>query len=382
MTRYNYVHFTTVHPRTDPRIRIKEVASVANRMMGKTALYVYDGKGDERDLNGFDVIDVGVPRGGRLSRFIVGGSKMLFAVIKARPQVAHFHDPELILIAILLKMFGIRVIYDVHEDLPKQVLSKPYIPVGFRPFASWIVACLERMSTKCFDAVVLAGETLSPRFPSDKSVVVHNYPLADEFQVCEGAPRSRRTGATLVYVGGVTEKRGILTTLEAMARLGRPEIKLILAGACQPPELLETLKKHKAWPQVEYLGWADRNTVADALARADIGLVTLHSEPNYIQSYPTKMYEYMAAGLPFIASNFDFWRGLLKGYDCCTFADAESSISVAGAVETLLNDAKRRELMAHEGQRAISEKFSWSHEEEVLVGLYQRITQSIPSENR
>ena len=97
------IHFTTVHLRSDTRIRVKQVATLARHWPGQVALYVQDGLGDERDdLNGFAIHDTGPRPKGRLRRMTLGAFRMYRAIRRARPRIAHFHDPELLPWALLL----------------------------------------------------------------------------------------------------------------------------------------------------------------------------------------------------------------------------------------------------------------------------------------
>ena len=138
------IHFTTVHPRGDTRIRVKETASLVEGMGGGVALYVQDGRGAECDeVSGVEIVDTGPPPRGRARRMVLGVWRMYRAVRSARPQVAHFHDPELIPVGLALKLSGIKVVYDVHEDVPRQILGKHWISPWLRRPVAWAAGAFE-----------------------------------------------------------------------------------------------------------------------------------------------------------------------------------------------------------------------------------------------
>jgi hypothetical protein len=106
-------------------------------------LIVADGLGEEI-RNGVRFHDVGPKTGGRFARMTGTTSRVYQAALALRPDIVHFHDPELIPAAVRLKQAGIKVIYDVHEDMPRQILAKHWIPV---PSVRWCPAALKRWKT-------------------------------------------------------------------------------------------------------------------------------------------------------------------------------------------------------------------------------------------
>ena len=211
------IHFSTVHPRDDSRIRSKEMASLA-QAFGAVALYVQDGLGDEVDaVHHYPIVDTG-PRLPRFKRMFLGGWRMFRAVLKAQPQVAHFHDPELLPWAILLRILGVRIVYDVHEDVPEQVKHNPTLPRWAHLAVPPLVAVAEWIGSHVFDGLVVTTQTIADRFPAEKTILVRNFPILDELYRSHATPHAERA-PHFAYVGYISELRNIFGMMQAMALL-------------------------------------------------------------------------------------------------------------------------------------------------------------------
>ena len=369
-------HLTTVHPRVDARIWIKEVGSLAKAFTEPVGLFVQDGKGNATEAVGIvQVIDIGQPPSKRFARMIIGTWRMWSAVRRVRPQVLHFHDPELIPLGVILKCLGYRVVYDVHEDLPRQVLTKHWLPAIARRPVSWAMSACEWLAVRVFDAIVPAEPKTARRFPSHKTTLVQNFPIADELVVADGVPYRERP-AHFACIGGISVIRGIHEMIQATAIAhganGR-EVRLCLAGVFQPAGLLAEARSTPKWAQVDFHGWADRTQVAGILGSVRAGLAVLHPTPKYLDAWPTKMFEYMSAGLPVIVSDFPLWRGIVENAGCGLLVDPLDPQAIADALQWILDHPDEAEAMGRRGRTAVEQRYNWETEAEKLVALYNKL---------
>lgn len=357
---------TSVHPRRDTRIHVKQVPAISTLTEAQVQLYVMDGQGDE-DAGGFKVKDVGRPPTSRLLRALLGNWRMWRACRRWKADIAHFHDPELILAGFALKLSGTKVIYDVHEDVPSQILSKHWIPsVWRRPIAN-TVSAVEWLAGRVFDGVFAATPTIAKRFSDSKTTTVQNFPVVDE--LASNVPWTEKH-AEVCYVGGLGKIRGVEQMCAAIGMV-RSEARLNLGGSFGDPRIESELRNTPGWSRVNALGWLDRSSVRNVLRRSVAGLVTLHPTVNYVDALPVKMFEYMAAGIPVIASDFPLWRDIVEGSECGLLVDPLDPRAIAGAIDTLVGNPDLAERMGRKGREAVEQKYNWDLEKFKLLAFYQ-----------
>ncbi|MBM3778748.1 MAG: glycosyltransferase family 4 protein [Acidimicrobiia bacterium] len=361
-------HATTAHARGDARIQLKECAALA-AAHHDVHLVLGDGQGDAV-VGGVSIHDLGRRPSSRAERMWAQVRRAEAAVRALAPDVLHFHDPELLPVGVRLSKRGVRVVYDVHEDVPAQIRSKPWIPAGLRGAVSRAFDAYERRAVQRFAGVVAATPHIAGRFAAlgDRVVCVNNYPLPDEM-----APPARTDGRRrqVCYVGVMSRARGIALLVRAMPQA--PDVRLVLCGAIQGDGLEAALRAEPGWAQVDYLGTVDRATVARVLAESCAGVVTFLPRPNHLDAQPTKLFEYMAAGVPVIASDFPLWRRIVAGSDAGICVDPQSEHAIAAAIRQLVDNPDAAARMGLAGRTAVETSYNWPAEAAKLVAFYARL---------
>jgi hypothetical protein len=377
------VHLTTVHRRDDTRILLKEVSTLAQADQWSLTLVVADGKGAATHESAGILVaveDIGRLPWGRPGRAILGAWRAVREVRRLKADVVHFHDPELILTGVALKLFGHKVIYDVHEDVRRDILKKPWLPRILRQPTAWIMSLIEWLAAKAFDAIVPATAKIAERFPPHKTVVVQNFPILRELAVPDPVPYPERPSA-FAYVGAIGTIRGAIDMVRAFEILtDMPEARLELAGEFSPQGLHHALRTLPGWASVHFLGRVSRDHVARILGRARAGLVLSHPDPNYANGQPIKMFEYMSAGIPVIASDFPLWREIIDGADCGLLVDSANPHAIAEGMRWILVHPTEAEAMGQRGRRAVERIYNWESESAKLVALYERLLPERPSD--
>lgn len=261
-----------------------------------------------------------------------------------------------------------RVIYDVHEDVPRQNLSKQYIPAMFRRPLSAIVECVENICARRF-YVITATPSINRRFMrlGVNAININNYPLVSEFNFL--GSRWDKKERAVCYVGGIEDVRGATEMVNA---IGMIECRLILAGEFAPG-VKDRLARMRGWKHVEVLGFVGREGVKATTCRSMAGLVLLHPLLNYLEALPVKMFEYMAAGIPVIASNFPLWRNIIEGAACGICVNPLDPNEIVEAICRVINHPVEAKQMGDNGRKAIRATYNWDIEEQKLINFYSEI---------
>lgn len=366
------VHLSSAHPRHDIRIFTKQCCSLAASGY-QVSLVVADGRGDEQ-RDGVHIVDAGGCKG-RLHRMSVGVWRVYRSALALQGDLYQLHDPELLPVGLLLKRRGKRVVFDAHEDVPLQLLCKPYLARPLRRLFASAYGWLQKVTAHRFDGIVTATPSIASRFAPYNSATtcICNYPLLAEFQA--PTPWDERVD-TVCYLGDITAIRGAREVVRAIGQV-RGATRLNLAG-CAAPELLGQLQREPGWQRVNALGQLDRKGVCRVLAQSRAGLVTLHPTANYLDSLPIKMFEYMAAGIPVIASDFPAWRAIIDTFQCGVCVDPLDPDAIARAIDSLNADPLAAQAMGEKGRAAVLSHFHWEREFGALPALYTKLLDREP----
>jgi len=365
------VHLTSAHPRDDIRVYLKECRSLAVHGY-EVVLVVADGLGNEV-LDGVTIADAG-RSAGRLARMFKATWRVYRIALALDADVYHLHDPELLPVGLKLKHLGKKVVFDAHEDVPKQILGKHYLPRWVRRVLSWSFAHFERFACKRFDGVITATPYIRDKFLriNPNSVDINNFPMLGELE--SAVPWSDKADE-VCYVGSIAQIRGIKELVLAMESTRTPA-NLNLVGGFAEPQLEVELRKYQGWSRVNTTGVLDRRGVREVLGRCVAGLVTLHPVSNYLDALPIKMFEYMSAGIPVIASDFELWKTIVEESQCGVCVDPMDPLAIGSAIDFMVSHRDEAEKMGENGRQAVLSRYNWAREEAKLIEFYDRLLSS------
>jgi len=359
-------HLTTVHAYNDGRIFNKECRTLSKKGY---QVHLIAPNAPDKVENGIYVH--GISRSSnRIKRMLITTYKVYKKAKEINADIYHFHDPELIFAGLMLKSAGKKVVYDVHEDVPRQILSKYWIPRNLRKIVSKFVELIENFCSKKFDGIIAATPYIARRFEKMDVLTetINNYPLLHELWTeADHCPEKEQA---VIYVGGITSQRGLFQMIEAIELT---KYKLYLGGNFAVEKERNIAMTMSGWKKTIELGFINRDEMKEYIAKSSAGLVLFHPEPNHIHAQPNKLFEYMSAGLPVIASNFPLWKEIVEGNQCGICVDPLNVDEIRQSIDWIMDHPGEALEMGKNGRKAIEEKYNWENESKKLIEFYQKL---------
>lgn len=361
-------HITSAHPANDIRIFHKECVSLVEN--GYEVHLVAAGK-MLQDAKGVIhhpmTIEAKWPR---LGQMIIRSWKAYRLAKLTKATVYHIHDPELLPYGLLLKWQGNFVIYDAHEDLPRDVMMKEWIPRYLRKITAWLVERVEHFIVRRIDHVVCATPFICKRFQQigAKAIDVKNYPKMGEFALISAAISLNDNFPRICYVGMISLPRGILEMIQSIEKL---DVRLIIAGAFIDSKTEKIVRALPGWSKVDFRGIVSRQEIATIFAQSSLGLCIFHPSTAHNEALPNKLFEYMSAGLPTVSSNFLIWSSIVEKEQCGLCVDPMSILEIGNAIQWILENPSKSKEMGRQGKNAIDQFYNWEFEAERLIGTYR-----------
>lgn len=309
----------------------------------------------------------------RFSRIVRSTWTVYREALRQQADVYHFHNVELIPMGWLLKLHGKRVFYDVREDTPADLSDKYWIPGWVRPLVVRAVDLAEKISGRILDGIVAATPHIGRRFPASNTVVVQNFPMLDEV-FPPTSPYLERSPSVL-YIGSISATRGVLELVDAMGLL--PETlpaRLVIGGEFDPAEMEQEARGKLGWKRTDYLGRQNRRGLLELFSRGRVGVVPFLSSPNHIDAQPIKLFEYMLAGLPVVASSFPRVAEIVKQAECGILVEPGKPEEMAEAIRWMLENPQEAMTMGMRGRKAVLATYNWNSQAQLLLQLYSKVT--------
>jgi glycosyltransferase involved in cell wall biosynthesis len=335
-------------------------------------LIVADNLGNELK-EGVNIYDVGKTNSGRFSRFTTTTRKVYKRAIEIDADIYHFHDPELMPFSYLLKLKGKKVIYDIHEDLSKQILIKNYMPSGFRVPIAKLFMIIEYFFCKKFDALVVPQPYMKTTYLkiNKSTTTVENFVIKKTEKVDSNTNKEE----ICFHPGSLTIERGLSNMLNAFDVLDK-SFKLYLAGNIEE-SLRKKMLDNKRRNNVLFYGQVSHAKINELFKHATLGLILYQNVGQYHLSYAIKLFEFMEKSIPVIMPNFGEWISFNEENQCGINVNPNDVNEVCEAIMRLNKNPELKKRLGRNGRLAIEKKYNWLLAEERLLKLYKEIKNDV-----
>ncbi|GAB3292900.1 glycosyltransferase family protein [Hymenobacter tenuis] len=270
---------------------------------------------------------------------LLAGSRLSFARVKAqwtywqllrklRPNLVFVHAPELLPLTALWSVLGPnrRFVYDVRENYALNIQTQQVYPGWARNVLARLVRGLETLAARRATAIVLAERSYAEELPfaePNRTLILENkYQPTTREEATPVWPRqlpSTSEPLRLLYSGTISELNGVWEAIRFARHLQEawPLVHLTIIGACQQPGLFPRLEATVAdMPTLVTLMGGQQLVpharVVAEMHRSHLGLLPYQPHPSTARCIPTKLFEYLANGLPIVLPPNPLWQPLVQ----------------------------------------------------------------------
>jgi glycosyltransferase involved in cell wall biosynthesis len=294
-----------------------------------------------------------------------------------RFRLIHLCNPPdlLFLVAWPFKLFGVRVIYDVHDAWPEMFEAK----FGRRGVFYWIVRWAERLTYACANVVMATNESVRQiainrgNKPADRVFVVRTAPKIAAFDGPANFDLKNNRQFLVGYIGVMGNADGVNYLVDAayhvVHRLGRKDVQFLLMGTGPEHEaLVEQRDRLQLKGFVDLPGRVSNEFLFTALRTIDLGVSCDPINPYNDHCTMNKVLEYMAFGKAQVM--FDVKEGRASAGEAAAYVSENSAARLGEAICQLLDDPVGREKMGRLGEERLRTQLNWERSVEQLLEAY------------
>lgn len=365
-SNWRILHVTTAHQADDVRIFERECQSLA--ASGKYEVYLAAPGAMPRGGETTQIPLAPAP-GHRLRRFVAGPRKANALSRMVSADLWHFHDPELLPVALKLALSGEQVIWDAHEDYVGQLTgsdAKSWVPKPARSAVRAGTQALLSLIDKYAAGIIAATPAIASRYSNQRTAVVGNEARLELFENCRPTFASQQ----VLFTGSPGPGHLFSDVVKAIA--GLPNVRLAVAGR-QPDPTVWAEATATLGDRLKHLGWLDRAGLVGAIGSSALGLATYSDIPVHATNSPNKLFEFAAAGLPVVATPTQSNMRYVSENGIGGVADGFSSEDLARTINRLLTDEPAWGAASQAGRVWAAREGSWSASEARLLSLYDDV---------
>jgi glycosyltransferase involved in cell wall biosynthesis len=254
------------------------------------------------------------------------------------------------------------IVYDIHEELPLEMLTKLYLPQALRRALGEMAAWTWRVCGRIFDGFAPATPAIGTWFPGGGMKVVRNLPKA--IYAVEEREALVPDPLRWVFTGALNAERGIwdlLWLVERFRGMGMA-VTLELYGPCREDDLGQAIAALEALGWCKHVPWLPAPELAKSIRGAGLGFITYQSRPNFQEGISTKLLEFMACGIPAVGSDFPMMRRIIEGAGAGILVPPEDREGLLKAIDDLIRQPETLQEMSRNGRRTYQRDYRWDDE--------------------
>ena len=366
-------HIISGYYRDDMRVFRRQCLSLHNNNH-EVVLLTNDGESEEI----FHGISIKVCKKfwrSRLKVILFARWQFLNEALDIDADIYQLHSPELFTIIKGLKNNGKKVIYDAHEDLPRHIEEKDWIPFFLRKLLAKLADLYQRHALRRADAIISPHAHVIQDLSNISTEIkeITNFPLVSSelnFSIEEFKKREN----IACYAGTVYPYSNQENTIKAIKSIQNAKYKV--AGHIDQ-DYLNSLRKEPFEDNISFMGRLDRNNLKNLLYSSVVGLCVYDYKKNLgnkLGSFATnKLFEYMEAGLPVICTDYKIWKEVVEGHNCGICIEPGNYHELLEAINYIFSNKDESFRMGQRGKKAINDKYNWKTEEDKYLSLVKKI---------
>lgn len=241
-SNYKVCHLSTVHNADDSRVFHKECKTIAASGFQTSLIIPHP---ISETIDGVRIIPLKRIKT-RILRAAILSWQLFFKALNANADVYHFHDPEIMPVAIALRICGKRLVMDVHDDIVDFMANKKYIPKVLHTPVGYFFRGVQIVTTKFLHGIVAATPEIATKFPKGKTITVQNFPRIDLFDKIDCAPYQDRKNVA-IHCGLMHENSGF-SSLMSVSKLIPSNVRIEIAGRLYPNNLAKKIDLNSMLP--------------------------------------------------------------------------------------------------------------------------------------
>jgi glycosyltransferase involved in cell wall biosynthesis len=365
-------HVVSGHARDNNRIFSRQCISLVNSGFDVFIL-TNDGKPNQV-IEGVKIISTVTYYTSRIKVILKAKDMFISEAININADIYQLHGPELIPLGLALKKLGKIIIYDAHEDLPKQMLDKEWVPYIFRLPLSILTRIYFKYTLSRFDEIVTVTDHIAVdlKLINPNTTILPNFPIigsTGHFHFEDYVVREK----VICYTGTVYKQSNQHNIVRAINDL--QNVKYYIAGTVDK-KLFEEMLILDNFKKINYFGLLPKNELPIFYSKALVGILVQDYEQNMGYNKGTlgsnKFFEYMEAGLPIICTDYDLWKKIVEKYVCGICVQPGNVKQIREAIDYIMNNPMQAFQMGQNGRNAVLTEYNWEQVENIYIAIFKK----------